>query len=147
MGGLEEVLSEVEREFKPFEKEILADKLVDTAGRFTRGSSRMFKTADEVFDQIDVDHSGSLDSEELARALSIASGLPTIIGGQIVNDRSSVALSRLTSHLVELYDTNGDVVIDRDEYRKLVEDMTEIRNAQRIKKKEENGSISRIRIK
>lgn len=138
MGALDEALNEMSGELSPSLKEIVADRLESKAGQSQYGLDRisLSKTADEVFEQIDTDNSGALDSEELVRALSIASGLPAVDSHQTDNDQSSSALSHLTTQLVNLYDINGDGVIDREEYRKLVEDMTEIRNAQRMKKLE-----------
>jgi hypothetical protein len=150
MGALDEALSEVSGELTPNLKEVLADRLESKAGLRQDGLDRisLSKTADEVFDQIDTDKSGALDSEELARALSIASGLPVLDNDQAVKDQEpSSALSHLTTQLVKLYDTNGDGVIDREEYRRLVEDMTEIRNAQRLKNIEKwDRKVGGIRI-
>merc|ERR1712038_2042123 len=87
-------------------------------------------TPDDIFDRIDVDKSGALDEEELTHALTIASGVPAL------KEKSMAALGRLAQRLVRLYDTNGDGVVDRDEYKKLVADMTAVRDAQRLKKKE-----------
>jgi Ca2+-binding EF-hand superfamily protein len=138
MGALDEALNEMSGELSPSLKEIVVDRLESKAGQSQYGLDRisLSKTADEVFEQIDTDNSGSLDSEELVRALSIASGLPAVDSHQTDKDQSSSALSHLTTQLVDLYDMNGDGVIDREEYRRLVEDMTEIRNAQRMKKLE-----------
>jgi hypothetical protein len=84
-------------------------------------------SADHIFDQIDVDKSGALDAQELTSALIIASGItdPT--------PKSMAGLGRLAQRLLRLYDTNGDGVVDRVEYKRLVADMTSVRNAQRLK--------------
>lgn len=87
-------------------------------------------SADETFDQIDVDKSGALDEEELQRALAIASELG---GATSDEDKSMAMLSRMASRLISLYDTNGDGVVDREEYRQMVNDMTALRDTQRLK--------------
>ena len=85
------------------------------------------KDADEAFERIDVDNSGSLDQTEIATALSMA------MGG---NKRQSVpkyVFTRLAARLVKLYDVNGDKVLDREEYQIMVEDMATLQNVERIK--------------
>lgn len=74
------------------------------------------RSADEAFDQIDKDNSGTLDQEELAEALSMISDLET--------DKESC--QELASKLVALYDFNGDGFVDREEYQKMVEDMAAV---------------------
>lgn len=71
------------------------------------------QSADEAFDQIDKDKSGTLDQEELAEALSMISDLEA--------DKDSCI--ELASKLIALYDFNGDGYVDREEYQKMVEDM------------------------
>ena len=140
MGGLNEALMDVGEELSPHAKEAIADSLYDEATNppsvITQNLNdtipALKNSADEVFDRIDVDKSGALDEEELARALSMASGLPSSVN----DEKSTSALSKLASRLVSLYDTNGDGVVDRDEYRRLVEDMTTVKDAQREKMKE-----------
>jgi hypothetical protein len=73
----------------------------------------LFESADEAFDRIDKDKSGTLDLEELAEALSMISDLET--------DKDSV--EELASKLVRLYDFNGDGAVDREEYQQMVDDM------------------------
>ncbi len=142
MGGLDKVLMDIGEDLSPATKEAMADKLRSEGLKdrqyFQIGKKRAPpKSVDEVFDKIDIDNSGALDEDELARALSIASGLPTLSDANCDDsERSATALSKLASRLVGLYDTNGDGVVDREEYRKLVEDMTAVRNAQRTKQKE-----------
>ena len=83
-------------------------------------------TADEAFDRIDVDQSGFLDSEELATALKMAA----IMGGSnsgYIGIRSKEMLSEMATRLVKLYDTNGDGVVDREEYSVMVRDMAFLR--------------------
>lgn len=70
-------------------------------------------SADEAFDRIDKDSSGTLDQEELAEALSLISDIET--------DKNS--LQDLASKLVGLYDFNGDGAVDREEYQQMVDDM------------------------
>ncbi|KAL3807575.1 hypothetical protein ACHAXA_005151 [Cyclostephanos tholiformis] len=82
-------------------------------------------TADEAFDKIDVDKSGSLDVWELAQALKMA----VSIGGNKFGMRSMETLSELASRLVGLYDINGDGVVDRQEYQAMVQDMAALRFA------------------
>ena len=64
----------------------------------------LIESADEAFDRIDKDKSGSLDKEELAEALNLISDVGT--------DKDSV--DDLASKLVGLYDFNGDGAVDRD---------------------------------
>jgi hypothetical protein len=73
----------------------------------------LIESADEAFDRIDKDKSGTLDLEELAEALSMISDLET--------DKDSV--EELASKLVGLYDLNGDGAVDREEYQQMVDDM------------------------
>jgi hypothetical protein len=77
----------------------------------------LVECADEAFDRIDKDNSGTLDREEIAQALSMISVLET--------DKDSI--EELASELVDLYDVNGDGVVDREEYQHMVEDMAKIR--------------------
>lgn len=74
-------------------------------------------SADEAFDRIDKDKSGTLDSTEIAEVLSSISGLET--------DKDSI--EELASDLVDLYDDNSDGVVDREEYQQMVEDMARLR--------------------
>mmetsp|Transcript_2496 Transcript_2496/g.3331 ORF Transcript_2496/g.3331 Transcript_2496/m.3331 type:complete len:1145 (-) Transcript_2496:48-3482(-) len=163
MGGLlDEALYEINQELQPFEKESMANSLhqaaLTTASEVKQSPSSSLQSSDLhkngraqsvdgndetndfskdglepvdrldlMFDRIDTDKSGSLDEEELTRALTIASGISSL------KDQSIAALSKLAERLVNLYDTNGDGVVDRDEYKKLVEDMTAVRDAQRVK--------------
>ena len=76
-------------------------------------------TADEAFDIIDKDKSGTLDRDEIAEALSLLSV------GKVGNDNQS--FEDLASELVGLYDINGDGVVDREEYQKMVEDMAKLK--------------------
>jgi len=73
--------------------------------------------ADEGFDRIDEDNSGTLDSDELAHALKSISGLKP--------DQNSI--EELATDLVRLYDINGDGVVDREEYKQMVDDMAKLR--------------------
>jgi len=73
----------------------------------------LIECADEAFDRLDKDNSGTLDREELAEALSLISDVGT--------DKDSV--DDLASKLVGLYDFNGDGAVDREEYKQMVEDM------------------------
>jgi len=73
--------------------------------------------ADEGFDRIDEDGSGTLDKDELAQALNSISGL----------EANKDSIEELASDLVRLYDDNGDGVVDREEYQQMVEDMAKLR--------------------
>ena len=115
-GGLDEVFSELEESLTPSEKFSLARDFF----RVGKPSS-----ADEAFDRIDVDGSGALDEEELAQALKMAA----ILGGNKFGIRSKKTISELASRLVRLYDTNGDGVVDREEYQVMVKDMAALRDA------------------
>lgn len=77
----------------------------------------LVESADEAFDRIDKDKSGTLDREEIAEALSMISELET--------DKNSI--DELASELVSLYDVNSDGVVDREEYQQMVEDMAKLR--------------------
>jgi len=146
-GGLDKVLMDVGDDLSPEDKEVMADRLnhqdssahpsFENEGEVNKAPN----SVDDVFDKIDVDNSGALDEVELARALSIASGVPDLSNDG--SKRSLAALSKLASRLVGLYDTNGDGVVDREEYRKLVEDMTAVRDVQRTKQKERQDRLER----
>ena len=137
MGGLDEALNDVGEHLLPYEKESMADSLQARAKEVYKATGLgdgpvIQDSTDEVFDRIDVDNSGTLDEEELARALKFASGLPADDNGEA----STVVLSTLASRLISIYDTNGDGVVDREEYRKLTEDMAAVRDAQRTKQRD-----------
>jgi hypothetical protein len=76
----------------------------------------LVESADEGFNRIDEDNSGTLDRDELAQALSSITALQT--------DRDSI--EELASDLLLLYDVNGDGVVDREEYQQMIEDMAKI---------------------
>ncbi|KAL7450309.1 hypothetical protein ACHAWC_002265 [Mediolabrus comicus] len=116
-GGLDNVLNELEATLAPSEKFSFARGLFKAGGKPT--------TADEAFDKIDIDNSGSLDEDELAQALKMAA----ILGGNKFGARSKEMVADMASKLIRLYDTNGDGVVDREEYRVLVQDMTALRDA------------------
>jgi Ca2+-binding EF-hand superfamily protein len=116
-GGLDNVLTELEATLEPSEKFSFARGLFKAGGKPT--------TADEAFDKIDVDNSGSLDEEELAQALKMAA----ILGGNTFGARSKEVVADMASKLIRLYDSNGDGVVDREEYRVLVQDMSALRDA------------------
>ena len=84
-------------------------------------------TADEAFDRIDLDQSGALDAEELASALKMAAIMGGSNSGSYIGIRSKEMLSEMASRLIKLYDTNGDGVVDREEYAVLVRDMAFLR--------------------
>ena len=141
-GGLENVLNELEETLAPSEKFTFARGLFNAGGKPT--------TADEAFEKIDVDNSGSLDEEELGQALKMAA----ILGGNKFGARSKEVVADMASKLIRLYDTNGDGVVDRDEYRVLVQDMSALRDARLreefhqqtvISDNEKRGWLRRIR--
>jgi hypothetical protein len=88
----------------------------------------LVKSADEAFDIIDADNSGTLDRGEIASALALVSALET--------DEKS--LDELAAELVELYDFNGDGVVDREEYQRMIDDMARVQleRQEEAKKKE-----------
>ena len=87
--------------------------------------------ADEGFDRIDEDNSGTLDSVEIAQALNSISGLkPT--------DQDSI--EELALDLVRLYDYNGDGEVDREEYKQMVADMAKLRAAEKEDNDDGKGS-------
>lgn len=131
MGGLDEAFSELESAMPPSEKFTMATNF------FNVGKP---KTADEAFDKIDVDKSGSLDEEELAEALKMAA----IIGGNKFGMRSKEALAEMASRLVRLYDTNGDGVVDREEYQAMVQDMATLREARLKEELHEQTEVDMI---
>ena len=103
----------------------------------------------EAFDRIDVDKSGSLDKEEIAMALKVATG--NFVNGIISSVNNSTQnnnnFSKLASRLVRIYDVNGDGVVDRDEYKNMVQDMTTLRREQSVRQKERKEKQTRQREK
>ena len=93
--------------------------------------------ADEGFDRIDEDGSGTLDKDELAQALNSISGLKT--------DKDSI--QELASDLVLLYDDNGDGVVDREEYKQMVEDMAKLRAQKDVETKEDDVKNPFVAVK
>jgi len=110
LGGLYDAISNVEESLPSDDVDELSENLELSA----------VSTADEGFERIDVDKSGALDQDEIAEALTIASA----------SDNDRVALQSLAEQLVKLYDTNGDGVVDREEYQLMVEDMAKLRRIQ-----------------
>lgn len=132
MGGLDEVVSDLEASMSPSERFALASSFIKN---MTVGGGKT-PTADEAFDRIDTDKSGSLDEEELAEALKMAA----FIGGNAKFGMRSKkeTLTELASRLVKLYDTNGDGVVDREEYQAMVQDMAALREARLREELHEN---------
>jgi len=111
-------------------------------------------TADEAFQIIDVDKSGALDAQELTKALDMA--ISSTHGDESYNNpytlsprgysyytksnilKKKVALKTLATKLVSLYDTNGDKVLDREEYQRMVKDMAVLRINQGLKRSKKN---------
>ena len=74
---------------------------------------------------MDADNSGALDPEELAMALSAAAASS--------DNKKQQMLEEIATELVSLYDTNGDGVVDREEYEYMVNDMAALQELQRQK--------------
>ena len=87
----------------------------------------------EAFDQIDKDNSGSLDPDEIAVALSSLMNKPA--------PTNSASLKGTASELVALYDTNGDGVVDFEEYQLMVEDMKKLKLDQEAQKQREHDDV------
>lgn len=102
----------------------LNDTLFDMVPSLAHVSS-----ADEAFQRIDVDHSGALDGDEIAQALTLAAS----------TDSDTELIQTLSSQLMDLYDLNGDGLIDRDEYQLMVEDMAALRSIQNDRELQRNG--------
>lgn len=83
-------------------------------------------SADEAFDRIDRDNSGALDREEIIRALNMAAGCLE----KEPDDQRSEVIQSIANELFNLYDFNGDGVVDRNEYQSLVEDMAALSTTQ-----------------
>lgn len=113
MGGLDEAIRSLEMEIPDSQVDRLAENLELAA----------VSTADEAFDRIDVDKSGALDRDEIAKALTLAAS----------SDSDEKLLEGLASQLVELYDFNGDGVVDREEYQNLVADMATLRREEKAR--------------
>jgi hypothetical protein len=79
-------------------------------------------TADEAFLRMDADQSGALDGEEIAHALHVAAAVPSTDSGW---------MQKFAAQLIDLYDLNGDGVMDRSEYQHMVDDMAALRDQQR----------------
>jgi Ca2+-binding EF-hand superfamily protein len=91
-------------------------------------------SADDAFDRIDVDKSGFLDKEELVQALSLAA-ISSNNGQMLESDSNLPIIKNLAADLFELYDINGDGVVDRKEYKNMVEDMATLRKAEEWREK------------
>jgi hypothetical protein len=118
MGGLDEAIRSLELEIPESRVDELARDLELAA----------VSSADEAFDRIDEDNSGALDQDEIARALNMAAS----------SDSDKQVFEDLASQLVELYDFNGDGVVDREEYQNLVADMATLRRAEKAKLKKQD---------
>jgi hypothetical protein len=98
-------------------------------------------SADEAFEQIDVDNSGALDRDEIIRALNMAAGCLE----EEPDDPRSQVIQNIATELFQLYDFNGDGVVDRNEYQSLVEDMAALSSAEAVPDTEEgNGWLSSL---
>jgi len=134
MGGLDDVFTELETSMTPSERFAMATSFFNWGSKST--------TADEAFDKIDVDGSGTLDEEELAEALKMAA----LIGGNAKFGMRSKkeTLTELASRLVKLYDVNGDGVVDREEYEAMIQDMAALKES---RAREENHQQTDMEIK
>jgi Ca2+-binding EF-hand superfamily protein len=117
-------------------------------------ASEDFLSIDEAFAKMDADNSGTLDSIELAQVLnhvvsagsSSSSPIPlsssaTSSSQEVAQEEDNKLMEDLASQLVELYDANGDGVVDRFEYQSMVEDMAAVRRAQQEKLAKKNGGL------
>jgi hypothetical protein len=107
IGGLHNAINKLEDSLDPYEINEFSEHLEMTA----------LSCINEAFERIDADNSGTLDRDEIAMALDILTDSST----------DSKLLTTLASDLVELYDTNGDGVVDFEEYQLMVEDMAALR--------------------
>jgi hypothetical protein len=131
--------------FKPLQMGGLSKAVRDADEEFTEDVTKDLtdlSCADEAFDRIDADRSGALDIEEIALALSLAAG-----ENDDMDERKSNVLKDLASSLVQLYDANGDGVVDRNEYKSMVEDMAALRKSQKKSPKENEEKIPEIQDK
>jgi hypothetical protein len=119
MGGLDEAIRDFETQIPISRVEKLAEDLELAA----------VSSADEAFDRIDEDKSGALDSDEIAKALSMAASTE--------DSEDEKLLEALATQLVELYDFNGDGVVDREEYQSLVADMAKLRQEEADRKEKQ----------
>lgn len=136
MGGLcKSIPSSINKEIE--DKIILND---ESLGKSKNTNETLF-CADEAFDKIDVDKSGALDEAELTTALGAA-----MVGGTGMSSIPKSVIGALAGRLLALYDTNGDQVIDRAEYRLMVEDMAALRKAERKRnfRRRRSGVLKRI---
>lgn len=81
----------------------------------------------EAFQRIDSDNSGTLDRDEIAEALDIVT----------FSNSDGNLLAELAAELVDLYDANGDGVVDFDEYKLMVEHMADLRDTQQKRSEDE----------
>lgn len=89
-------------------------------------------SADEAFDKMDVDNSGTIDREEMVQALTMVAGSSATAAAASLDksNTKSPILERLATELFRLYDKNGDGVVDRGEYKSMVDDMALLRRKQ-----------------
>lgn len=80
-------------------------------------------TADEAFDQMDADKSGFIDYDELLQTLSLIASRSAGVNNTADKQQILPILKNLASDLFRLYDKNGDGVVDRKEYKRMVDDM------------------------
>jgi hypothetical protein len=93
-------------------------------------------SADESFRRIDVDNSGALDRDEIVRALNMAAGCLE----EDPDEPRSMVIQNIANELFDLYDFNGDGVVDRNEYQSLVEDMAALTTTQGERQSNESSS-------
>lgn len=164
MGGLDGILEDDQQKLS-FQKS--TGKL---ANRIVQYGRRKVRSLEEAFNELDKDNSGALDEDELAEALSSMAqttdnpkvvmditsfnSYPTDLTNVNYNNISSnfsnnslnkASLKKLARRLVNLYDTNGDGVVDREEYKNMVDDMEAIRKVQlRKQEKREQERVEKV---
>ena len=146
MGALEKNLNSIHKN---------ENNRMNFANRIVQYGRRKVRSMEEAFDDIDKDKSGALDEEELAEALGsmgiISPSLYENTISQQNNDTLKLPSSNFTlaakesflslaQKLVSLYDTNGDGVVDRDEYKTMVEDISALQKAQVQEREEEEDN-------
>jgi len=122
MGGLDQVMESYNEHYPNSTQSEFSKKLRDLSN------------ADEAFRQIDVDNSGYLDREEIGQALVLAAGASDEAGESVIEE--------LASDLLDLYDLNGDGVVDRGEYQRMVEDMAALSEKQEQEAMSKNNSTA-----